>query len=84
MASANPSFAARFLAQHADLRERIQKDEAFRTWLGRFKTVSVDEETYFIVGGDMLRDEDELVLEWARRHRLVTEEEINEFRSSMK
>ena len=33
MASANASFAARFLALHADLRERIEKDEAFQNWL---------------------------------------------------
>lgn len=84
MASANPSFAARFFAQHADLRERIQKDEAFRNWLSHFRTVNVDEETYFIVGGDQLRDEDELVLEWARRHQLVTEDEINKFARTQK
>jgi ribosomal protein L16 Arg81 hydroxylase len=84
MASANASFAARFLALHADLRERIEKDEAFQNWLGQFATVTVDNETYFVVGGDQLRDRDELVLEWARRHQLVTENEINQFHSNQK
>jgi hypothetical protein len=84
MASANASFAARFLAQHRELRERVQKDQAFRDWLRQFRTVTVDDETYFVVGGDQLRDEDELVLEWARRHQLVTEGEINRFHSNQK
>ena len=46
--------------------------------------MTVDNETYFVVGGDQLRDRDELVLEWARRHQLVTENEINQFHSNQK
>jgi hypothetical protein len=84
MASADASFAARFLSLHPELRERVQKDKAFRNWLGQFRTVTVDDEAYFVVGGDQLRDRDELVLEWARRHQLVTESEINKFHRDQK
>ena len=71
------SFATRFFRRRPELLGQILGSAEFAAWLGRHKTVVVDGTTYFVVGGDMLRDRDEMALTWARRSGAVSEEEID-------
>jgi hypothetical protein len=71
------SFATRFFRRRPKLLGRILGSAEFAAWLGRHKTVVVDGILYFVVGGDMLRDRDEMALVWARRSGAVGEEEID-------
>ena len=48
----------------------------FQMWRNQFPRVVVDNIEYFVMGGDMLKDEDELMLEWARRENMVTDDEL--------
>ncbi|MGI9414864.1 MAG: hypothetical protein ACR2PM_14410 [Hyphomicrobiales bacterium] len=75
----NLSRAGRFLKTHGEIRERVLQDPEFGVWRNKFKTVVVDDMQYFIMGGDMLKDEDELILEWARQVDLVTEDTVRRF-----
>jgi hypothetical protein len=74
------SFATRFFRRRPDLLGRVLGSAEFGAWLGRHKAVVVDGITYFVVGGDMLRDRDEMALTWARRNAVVSEEEIDHAR----
>lgn len=51
--------AARFVA---DIPE-------YQQWLGSLPKVDVDGTRYYVRGGDMLKDGDEVLWEWARRNR---------------
>jgi hypothetical protein len=70
------SFATRFFRRRPELLDRVLGSAEFAAWLSRYKTVVVDGVTYFIVGGDTLRDHDEMALTWARQSGVVSEEEI--------
>jgi hypothetical protein len=76
---ADLSFAARFMKDRGELRERILANAEFGDWIGQFKQLEIDDERLYVVGGDMLKDRDELVLEWARRQKLVTQDEIDQY-----
>jgi hypothetical protein len=71
------SFASRFFARHPEVRARIAATGEFAAVRERLPTVDVDGQQYYVVGGDMLRDEDEIALDWAREHGLVTQEEVD-------
>ncbi len=59
----------RFLQQRPRLRADVLASAAFQEWRDRLPTVVVDETTYYVRGGDMLKDEDQIVVEWIRRTR---------------
>jgi hypothetical protein len=71
------SFATRFFARHPEIKARVMASEEFAAWRDRFRTVTVDEKSYHVVGGDMLRDSDEVALDWARQHGLVSQEDVD-------
>jgi hypothetical protein len=66
------SRAAQFLKRRPEIRQEVTAREDFQRWRSGFRTVVVDGVQYYVMGGDMLRDEDELILEWARRSGIVT------------
>ena len=76
MSNDGKSFAARFFKRRPDLRQKIRDSPVFQMWRDQFPRVVVDNIEYFVMGGDMLKDEDELMLEWARRENMVTEDEL--------
>jgi hypothetical protein len=59
---------ARILDQHPDIREALSKSEEFLLWRNSLPSVVIDEEKLYIRGGDMLKDEDQIMFEWARKH----------------
>lgn len=68
------SFAAKFFQHRPDLRGEIDNSTHFQEWKNRFRTVIVDNIPYFVVGGDMLKDEDELALDFAREFGIVSDD----------
>ncbi len=65
------TFASRLLAQLPAIRKQAQGSPDFQSWLKTHRSVVVDGAPFYVVGGDMLRDEDEMIVSWARRHGLV-------------
>ena len=45
--------------------DRISADPAYRDWRAEQAKVTVEGRDYFVIGGDMLLDEPELMLNWA-------------------
>jgi hypothetical protein len=60
---------ARILDDNPEVRAAVAESEEFSAWKESLPTVDVDRVTYYVRGGDMLKDEDQIVLEWARRFR---------------
>jgi hypothetical protein len=90
MQPSDVSFATRFLRAHPEVRERIAASDKFRSYragleresdTGKTKTVVIDGNQFFVVGGDMLKDEDELMLDWARTNGLVSEADIQAYQA---
>jgi hypothetical protein len=53
------------------VREAVLESEDFRVWKDQLPSVVVDGARYYIRGGDMLKDEDQLIFEWALRKGLL-------------
>lgn len=68
------TFAFRLFQRHPNLRNQVTSDPEFEGWKDQLKTVIVDQARYFVVGGDILKDEDELALDFARQSGLVSED----------
>lgn len=58
---------SKLLNQHSGLRESISALPEFVEWRGQLPTVVVDGITYYVRGGDMLKDHDQIIVEWVRR-----------------
>jgi hypothetical protein len=67
------SAAARFFVEHEELRRRALASPGYVQWRRQFPTIEVDGKPFRLVGGDMLRDEDELLLMWSRQENIVSE-----------
>jgi hypothetical protein len=78
----NASFATRVLTRLPEIREKALSSSEFEAWLRPYKTVVIDGTKFYIVGGDMLRDLDEMILSWARKLGLVDQRTIDEFHRS--
>ncbi len=74
---ASETFARRFLRARPDVRTRVAEDAAYRAWLGQFRRVEIDGTPLYVLGGDLLLDEDQVALEWARRAGMVSEDEVD-------
>jgi hypothetical protein len=58
---------SRLLDRHSGVRELVAALPDFLQWRGRLAIVVVDNETFDVVGGDMLKDDDQVIVEWTRR-----------------
>jgi hypothetical protein len=70
--------------RHPEIKEEICSLAEFREWMQSLPEVVVDEVTYYVRGGDMLKDGDEVLWEWARKHRpdLIPPEEDTDVEES--
>ena len=70
------TWESRILNSHAEVREAVSGSEDFRAWKDRLPSVVVDGVRYYVRGGDMLRDEDQLIFEWALRAGLLPKDYV--------
>lgn len=68
------TWESRILHRHAGVREAVLESENFHAWKDQLPSVVVDGVRYYVRGGDMLVDEDQLIFEWALRTKLLPEE----------
>jgi len=59
------------LVNYPEVRNAVLASAEFIAWRERLASVVVDDVKYYIRGGDMLKDEDQIVVEWARKTRLL-------------
>lgn len=65
------SFEAHVLDRSPQIREAVSASKDFIAWRDSLSSVIVDNERLYIRGGDMLKDEDQIIFEWARKHGLL-------------
>jgi hypothetical protein len=68
------TWESRILDRYAGVREAVLGSKDFHAWKDQLPSVVVDGTRYYIRGGDMLTDEDQLIFEWALQAGLLPEE----------
>jgi len=67
MCDAPPETA--FLNRHPGVRERVTAMPDFLAWKDTMRTVEVDGEALFVLGGDQLKDLDQIIVAWTNQYR---------------
>jgi hypothetical protein len=60
---------SRLLDQHPGVRELVESLPEFIAWISALPEVEVDGEIFFVIGGDQLKDRDQVIVEWVRLFR---------------
>lgn len=68
------TFESIVLDRNPGVREAVLASEDFQAWKDTLPTVIVDGIKFYIRGGDMLKDEDQVIFEWAYRSGLLPED----------
>jgi hypothetical protein len=69
---------ARFLDAHPEIREKALSSPEFASWKKRLQSLVIDGEKLYVRGGDMLRDEEQILFEWALEQSLITQEMLDQ------
>src|SRR5437867_2843512 len=77
MAESARSVETRVLNRCPKVRAEVLASSAFVAWRDTLKSVDLDGETLYVRGGDILRDEDQVIFEWARKHGLLTDYRVS-------
>jgi len=75
-ADQEPSAERRVLDHYPAVRDAVLASPAFVEWRSGLPTIEIDGARLYVRGGDMLRDEDQVIFEWARRNGLLSDEAI--------
>ncbi len=67
------TFESRVLDRNPEVRIAILATKEFHDWKDTLPSVIIDDIKYYIRGGDMLKDEDQVIFEWAHRSGLLPE-----------
>ena len=78
MADQDKTFEGAFLDRHPEIRGHVLASPEFQAWRDTLPSVVVDEVQYYIRGGDMLKDLDQVTFEWAHRSGLISEDLTDE------
>jgi len=67
------TFEGRVLARLPAIRSAVRASAEFADWRDSLASLVVDGELLYLRGGDMLKDEDQIMFEWARRKGLLSD-----------
>jgi hypothetical protein len=67
MSNTTPETA--LLNRHQGVRERVGAMPDFLAWKNALPVVNVDDETLFVIGGDQLKDLDQIIVAWTNQFR---------------
>jgi hypothetical protein len=65
----NKITALQKLEEFPGIRKIVESIPEYVEWRDRLKMVQVDGEVFFVIGGDQLMDNDEILIEWIRLFR---------------
>jgi hypothetical protein len=66
------TFESTILDRNPEVRDKVLGSKDFHEWKNALPSVVVDDIKYYIRGGDMLKDEEQLIFEWAHRSGLLS------------
>ena len=55
------------LEKRPEIKANLATSREFNSWKSGLKRVVIDGEAFYVRGGDQLKDEDQIMVEWARR-----------------
>ena len=64
-----PTAESTLLNHHPGLREKVAMMADFIAWRQELPVVEVDGETFYVVGGDQLKDHDQIIVAWTNQFR---------------
>ena len=62
--SRNETHTLQQLGKFPDIREIVESIPEYVEWRDQLSTVQVDGEGFFVLGGDQLMDNDQILVEW--------------------
>jgi len=71
------SFQAYVLDRYSRIREAVLESMDFIVWRDSLPSIILDGKQFYIRGGDMLKGEDQIIFEWARKHGLLPDSLID-------
>lgn len=66
-----------FLDRHPEIRTKVIHNLNFQEWKGKLRKVKIDNELFYVRGGDMLHDYDQIIFEWAFNQGMITKEQAS-------
>jgi hypothetical protein len=72
------TFESTVLDRYPGVRAAVSQSQDFQAWKAALPTLVVDDVTFYIRGGDMLKDEDQVIFEWAYNNGLLPKEAMQE------
>jgi hypothetical protein len=64
----DPTPASQLLDRYPGMRDRVVAMPEFLQWRALMPTVVVDGELFYVVGGDQLKDHDQIVVAWLNQY----------------
>jgi hypothetical protein len=68
------TFESTMLDRYPEIRDRARRSQAFQHWRETLRPLDVDGVTFYVRDGDRLKDENQILFEWARTNGLLTDE----------
>jgi hypothetical protein len=68
------TFESTMLDRYPEIRDRARNSQEFQHWRETLKPLDVDGTTFYVRDGDRLKDENQILFEWARANGLLTDE----------
>lgn len=65
----NYSAESHLSERHPDIRDAVSSLPEYQQWVESLPHVVVDDVHYYVRGGDMLKDSDQVLWEWTRKNR---------------
>jgi hypothetical protein len=75
---ASQSIESKILDYHPHVRETVAISPDFTQWRDTVPTVLIDGKNLYLPEGDVPRDEDQLIYQWARRYGMLSDAQISE------
>lgn len=73
---AEQTFERTLLDRRPEVRDEVVKSEAFQNWKRQMRTVDIAGTRFYVRGGDMLQDENQVALDWAYQRGLLSEADV--------
>ena len=68
------TYESTMLDRYPDMRDRARESQEYQEWRATLKPIDIDGVNFYVRDGDRLKDENQILFEWARQHGLLTDE----------
>ena len=73
------SRTSQFLNDHPEIRQRVRENDEFRIWNETLPNILIDGKKIYISEGDIQKEEDDLIIDFAIKKNLISVEELEKW-----